>query len=78
MLEDLTPVKQDRAITSLVTISNAAELGTQVLREIMGDEISNSISGSVLTNEQICLMITNRIKENLALRAVEHYERGVA
>ncbi len=76
MLENLPSHKQERATASLLTLSNASELGLQVLRSVMGDEISTTIGDSPLTNEQIGMMMSNQIREKIALRPVERHNQG--
>ncbi len=76
MLENLQPHKQDKAIVSLLTLSNASELGLQVLREIMGDEISTGIGDSPLTNEQVGMMLSNQIREKIALKPIAEFNEG--
>ncbi len=55
------PLADIRQIASELTLANAAELGTSIIRSIAGNDISNRINGSPLTNEVVQTLILQRM-----------------
>lgn len=70
MITDLSPLERERAEASLLTLSNANELLVQTIREVMGNEISNSLSGNTVTANEIILMAQSRFDRILEKQPV--------
>ena len=41
------------SLTTVVTIANATELSLEVLKKVVGNDVSDSLSGSELSNDTI-------------------------
>lgn len=52
-------------INTALVLANAGELVSSVIRQIAGNDISNSLNGSKVTNEIICSLTYRRIYSNL-------------
>lgn len=52
--------------TTSITLANASQLVASVINGIAGNDISNSVNGSKVTNELITFLVSNRIIDNLS------------
>jgi len=57
--------KPQTVITNAVLLSNAADLVSNVLIGIAGNDIADSINGSKATRDQINLLVINRLRSNI-------------
>ena len=57
--------KPQTVITNAVILSNAADLVSNVLIGIAGNDIADSINGSKATRDQINLLVINRLRSNI-------------
>lgn len=55
----------ERIKQSMLVIANGVELGARIVGEIMGNDISNSLNGSKVTQGMLNTMIANRIRMRL-------------
>lgn len=62
MAETLSQLRQTKSITVL---ANANELVTRVIQEVVGNDVSDSINGSALTNDVVCSIVQHRYKASL-------------
>lgn len=49
-----------------MTVANAVQLGTLVIKKIAGNEVSDSLGGSHLTQVEIADLLAAKIKANLS------------
>lgn len=49
----------------MVTLGTAATLAAAILREVVGNDISDSLNGSVLTQETVVNMTNARVQQVL-------------
>lgn len=63
----MTKVELDKAKRSLVTLANASELTAQIIVNIAGNDISNSLSGSTVTLNMLRNIAQARFQSNLKL-----------
>lgn len=59
-------IKDQRKVTSIVTLSNANMLVSSVVMNIAGNDISNAIGDSRLSHSMISALVQSRISEKLA------------
>jgi len=55
----------NKQVTTVITFANAGEVISRVIKEIAGNDISNSLNGSKITNEVICSLTYQRIANKL-------------
>jgi hypothetical protein len=51
---------------TVLSVANAAELATAVVHKVIGNEVSNTINGSVVNRKSLSDIITMRIQSNFA------------
>ena len=56
---------QQRMAPSMVTLGAASTLAAAILREVVGNDISDSLNGSALTQETIVNMTNARVQQVL-------------
>ena len=59
-------IKDQRKVTSIVTLSNANMLVSSIVLKIAGNDISNAIGESRLSHSLISALVQSRISEKLA------------
>jgi len=52
-------------VNSAIVLANAGELVSKVIQEISGNDISNSLNGSRISNELVQTIAYQRISKNL-------------
>ena len=57
-------VQNIRVHQSMITLANTTELAVRVIRDIAGNDISNSINGNSLTSDALRALIVSRIQRN--------------
>lgn len=70
-IEDLEGIKKERVNLSLITLSNAVELGTQIVRGLNVEGLDHDINGTSITNAQISNLLQSKIKEIVNTAKVE-------
>lgn len=63
-----TTLSTERVNRSIVTLSNVNELAVRVLRNVVGNDIADTLNGSPLTNALICSIVQSRTKTVLERR----------
>ena len=58
-------IQKKRATRSLVVLGNAVDLGTNIITNISGNDISNSINGNTITKDLIRSIISTKIHNRL-------------
>jgi hypothetical protein len=58
-------MNEDAVNQSALTLANAAELISCIVKEIAGNDISNSLNGSKATSELICSIVLSRMEQRL-------------
>jgi hypothetical protein len=56
----------NRTVASATVLANAGELAVGVIKQIAGNDISNSINGSKINSEIIQMLVYQRINKKLA------------
>lgn len=51
---------------TVLAVANATELATAVVHKVIGNEVSNTINGSVINRKGLSDIITMRIQSNFA------------
>lgn len=64
-MAEITAVQNQRMRKSLVTLANANELVAELALGVVGNDISDSLKGSRITNGMIKTMVQNRFLTNL-------------
>lgn len=59
----------DRQVKSATVLANAGELAVGVIKQIAGNDISNSLNGSKINSGIIQMLVYQRIKKTLADQA---------
>lgn len=65
MIVESDAVKTTAVKQSLVTLANAAEVVVQLVTEIAGNDIADSINGAHITRDIICNIAQRRMLNNL-------------
>lgn len=60
--QTLTELRKQR---SLVTLANANELASRIIRQVVGNDIASSFNGSPLTSSLICTIVQHRFQTAL-------------
>lgn len=55
---------------ALVTVSNAVELGTNIIQSILGEDLSTNVHGSPLKRASIQQMLVERIRLTLQRKGI--------
>ena len=63
----MTNIEIEKAKKSIVTLANASELTAQIVIHIAGNDISDSLSGSVVTLNMLRNIAQARFQSNLKL-----------
>lgn len=58
-------ITTQRQYSTALTLANAATIVTGIIREIAGNDISNSLNGSKITNDVITNLAIQRIAKTL-------------
>ena len=63
----MTPISKTEHIErkTAILLSNVASIVTSVVRDVSGNEISNSLNGESVTTEVIASIVNQRIRHNL-------------
>lgn len=65
-LENQTlPLRHAKSITTVETLANAVELSKAVLREVVGNEIADTINNAPLTDSLYNSLIVIELRKNL-------------
>lgn len=59
----------DRQVKSATVLANAGELAVGVIKQIAGNDISNSLNGSKINSNIIQMLVYQRINKSLAEQA---------
>lgn len=54
-----------KVYSTLITLSNAVELGAHVIKEVIGDDISDVINGESLTSDIVKQMILSDLTKTV-------------
>ena len=54
------------SLTTVVTIANATELSLEVLKKVVGNDVSDSLSGSELNNDAIRQHVITELQNNFS------------
>lgn len=54
------------SLTTVVTIANATELSLEVLKKVVGNDVSDSLSGSELNNDTIRQHVITELQNNFS------------
>ena len=63
----MASVEVEKAQKSIVTLANASELSSQIIIHIAGNDISDSLSGSIVTLNMLRSITQARFQSNLKL-----------
>lgn len=66
-----TPLTLERTAQSAAVLANAGELVSGIIREVAGNDISNSINGSRATSEMIQTLANQRIIKQLTAKPAQ-------
>lgn len=61
--------KNERVLGSLSPLANATELVVEVVKNVAGNDVANTLNGSPITSDTLRTLIASRIKRNLENRA---------
>lgn len=53
MINELQPAQRPRAVKSLITLANAGELVSHIVKSIAGNDVASTINNSRITHSQI-------------------------
>ncbi len=56
-----------QSLTTVVTLANAAELSLEVLKKVVGNDVSDSLNGSELSSDTIRHHVITEIQNNSSL-----------
>ncbi len=54
------------SLTTVVTIANATELSLEVLKKVVGNDVSDSLNGSDLSNDTIRQHVVTELQNNFS------------
>lgn len=60
--QSLTSLRREK---SLMTLANANELAGRIIKQVAGNDISNSFNGSPLTSDLVCTIVQRRFQTAL-------------
>jgi hypothetical protein len=55
----------EKSVTSLVTLANAAELAAAIAQEVVGGDISDTIEGNTLTQDALYALTMSAFQKKL-------------
>lgn len=64
----MTPDQITKAVNSAVVVANAAELAAHVIKNVAGNDISDSLNGSTVTMATVRDIAISRIRQSLKLK----------
>jgi FixJ family two-component response regulator len=59
-------IEIERARASVVTLGNAADLATRIVKDLAGGDIAQSINKSALTSEAVRCLVVSRMQRNIS------------
>lgn len=63
-----TPLVQERARKSAVSLANASELAARIIAHVAGNDVSDSLNGSRITQTTLRALAQSRFKRNFDTR----------
>ena len=62
----------DKQIETEVVLANAAQMALTIVREVLGNEASDSVNGVEITDDVALSMISARLQSNMKIHLGEH------
>lgn len=62
----------DKQIETEVVLANAAQMALSIVREVLGNEASDSVNGVEITDDVALSMISVRLQSNMKIHLGEH------
>ena len=62
----------DKQIETEVVLANAAQMALSIVREVLGNEASDSVNGVEITDDVALSMISARLQGNMKIHLGEH------
>lgn len=62
----------DKQIETEVVLANAAQMALSIVREVLGNEASDSVNGVEITDDVALSMISARLQNNMKIHLGEH------
>lgn len=67
-----TVMSVDKQIETEVVLANAAQMALSIVREVLGNEASDSVNGVEITDDVALSMISARLQNNMKIHLGEH------
>ena len=62
----------DKQIETEVVLANAAQMALSIVREVLGNEASDSVNGVEITDDVALSMISARLQSNMKIQLGAH------
>lgn len=59
-------MKNLSSLQTVATLANAAEFGTSIAKEVLGNDVADSVEGSELTSDVVRDIVLAQIQSNLS------------
>lgn len=67
-----TVMSVDKQIETEVVLANAAQMALSIVREVLGNEASDSVNGVEITDDVALSMISARLQSNMKIHLGEY------